>query len=62
MSVSLQAFSDELQGLLYLIPNIPHASVKAGNSEADNEEIYKEGSIPVLGENALPHWELAKKI
>ena len=61
MSVSLQAFSDELQGLLYLIPNIPHASVKAGNSEADNEEIYKEGSIPVLGENALPHWELAKK-
>jgi len=24
MSVSLQAFSDELQGLLYLIPNIPH--------------------------------------
>ncbi|CAI8304557.1 MAG: Serine--tRNA ligase [Polaribacter sp. SA4-10] len=61
MAVSLQAFSDELQRLLYQIPNVPHASVKAGNSEADNEEIYKEGSIPVLGENAIPHWELAKK-
>jgi seryl-tRNA synthetase len=61
MAISLQAFSDELQRLLYQIPNIPHASVKAGNSEADNEEIYKEGSIPVLGENAIPHWELAKK-
>ena len=61
LAVKLHAFSDELQRLLYLIPNIPHASVKAGNSEADNEEIYSEGSIPVLGENALPHWELAKK-
>ena len=61
MAASLQAFSEELQRLLYQIPNIPHASVKAGNSEADNEEIYKEGSIPVLGENAIPHWELAKK-
>ncbi len=61
MAASLQAFSDELQRLLYQIPNIPHASVKAGNSEADNEEIYTEGNIPVLGENAIPHWELAKK-
>ena len=61
MAASLQAFSDELQRLLYQIPNIPHASVKAGNSEADNEEIYSEGNIPVLGENAIPHWELAKK-
>jgi seryl-tRNA synthetase len=61
MAASLQAFSEELQRLLYQIPNIPHASVKAGNSEADKEEIYKEGSIPVLGENAIPHWELAKK-
>ena len=35
--------------------------MKAGNSETDNEEIYSEGNIPVLGENAIPHWELAKK-
>ena len=32
-----------------------------GSSEEDNEEIFKEGAIPNLGENALPHWELAKK-
>jgi seryl-tRNA synthetase len=57
----LNAFSEELQNLLYQIPNIPHASVKAGTSEEDNEEIFQEGTIPVLGENALPHWELAKK-
>ena len=50
-----------LQTLLFQIPNIPHASVKAGNSEADNEQVFSEGSIPNLGKNALPHWELAKK-
>jgi len=44
-----------------LIPNIPHESVKAGKSADDNEEIFAEGEIPNLGENALPHWELAKK-
>lgn len=51
----------ELQALLYQVPNIPHSSVPAGKNEEDNEEIFKEGNIPVLSKNALPHWELAKK-
>ncbi|WP_299014622.1 serine--tRNA ligase [uncultured Polaribacter sp.] len=57
----LNTLAEDLQALLYQIPNIPHASVKAGNSEEDNEKIFSEGTIPNLGENALPHWELAKK-
>ncbi|WP_159949693.1 serine--tRNA ligase [Polaribacter septentrionalilitoris] len=61
LAESLTGFADELKGLLYQIPNIPHASVKAGTSEEDNEIIFSEGTIPNLGENALPHWELAKK-
>ena len=61
LAESLTGFADELQGLLYQIPNIPHASVKAGTSEEDNEIIFSEGTIPNLGENALPHWDLAKK-
>ncbi|MEN8966207.1 MAG: serine--tRNA ligase [Polaribacter sp.] len=61
LTEKLTGLSEELQQLLYQIPNVPHASVKAGNSEDDNEEIFKEGIIPNLGENALPHWELAKK-
>jgi seryl-tRNA synthetase len=44
-----------------LIPNVPHESVPAGNSEEDNEEVFREGDIPTLAEGALPHWELAKK-
>jgi seryl-tRNA synthetase len=51
----------ELQDSLYQIPNIPHSSVPNGNSENDNEEIFSSGSIPKLHQNALPHWELAKK-
>src|SRR5690606_29486591 len=30
-------------------------------TENDNEEVYREGKIPTLSEDALPHWELAKK-
>jgi len=57
----LNTTADELQQQLYLIPNVPHESVPAGNSEEDNEEIFKEGNIPTLSKEALPHWELAKK-
>lgn len=61
LSESLTSAADALQTLLYQIPNIPHHSVPAGTSETDNEEIFKEGDIPELIDNALPHWELAKK-
>lgn len=57
----LNAAADELQAILYQIPNVPHPSVPAGNTDEDNEEIFKEGEIPTLIEDALPHWELAKK-
>lgn len=61
LTEELNSAADKLNELLYQIPNIPHPSVKAGKSEEDNEEIFKEGIIPDLGEKALPHWELAKK-
>ena len=57
----LNGVAEELQNLLYQIPNIPHESVPAGNTDEDNEEIFREGEIPELIEGALPHWELAKK-
>ena len=58
---TLNSAATELQEQLYQIPNIPHDSVPSGSSEADNEEIFKEGKAPTLPESALPHWELAKK-
>ncbi|KAB1158957.1 serine--tRNA ligase [Tenacibaculum aiptasiae] len=61
LTEELSVASNKLQDLLYQIPNVPHASVKAGKNEEDNETIFSEGTIPDLGEKALPHWELAKK-
>jgi seryl-tRNA synthetase len=58
----LSASKKQLQNLLLQIPNIPHPSVPAGKTDEDNE-MYKDwiGDLPQLGENALPHWDLAKK-
>ncbi|MDC6350308.1 serine--tRNA ligase [Zeaxanthinibacter sp. PT1] len=61
LNESLGQAASDLEAALYLIPNVPHESVPAGTSDTDNEEIFREGDIPVLGEHALPHWELAKK-
>jgi len=61
LTEELSAAADELEEALYQIPNVPHESVPAGNSEEDNEEVFREGDIPVLSSDARPHWELAKK-
>ena len=57
----LDAVVDNLNQLLYKIPNIPAEIVPNGSTADDNEEVYRAGDIPVLYTNAQPHWELAKK-
>ncbi len=61
LSEALNNAAKELEDALYQIPNVPHNSVPDGNTDEDNEEVFKEGDIPKLSGNALPHWELAKK-
>ncbi len=51
----------ELQAKAVLLPNTPHSSVPKGKTPEENEIIHTEGTAPELGENAIPHWELAKK-
>jgi len=58
---TLNATVEELNNLLYRIPNIPNEQVPEGTSEADNVVVFEAGTIPNLGADALPHWELAKK-
>lgn len=53
--------AEDLLQLLYQIPNVPNEIVPKGNSDADNEVVFEEGNVPILNENAMPHWELAKK-
>ncbi len=61
LATKLTGLQTSLVEALYTIPNIPHDSVPDGQSDEDNEEVFKEGDIPKLEEGALPHWELAKK-
>ncbi|CEN33647.1 serine--tRNA ligase [Capnocytophaga cynodegmi] len=61
LSDNLAEISEKLNDLLYRIPNIPNELVPFGTSETDNEVVFQAGEVPNLGENALPHWELAKK-
>ncbi len=52
---------DRINEILYQIPNVPNPIVPKGNSDEDNEVVMTAGSVPELGSNNLPHWELAKK-
>jgi seryl-tRNA synthetase len=52
---------EQLQNLLYEVPNVPNEIVPQGNSDEDNEVILEKGELPSLMENAIPHWELAQK-
>lgn len=58
---AFNTYAEELKQLLYLIPNVPHASVPEGKSDEDNVEIFNDGTFPTLHEGAQPHWELTKK-
>ncbi len=51
----------EQHNLLVTIPNLPCAMVPRGTSAADNVVEKTGGPMPELGEDALPHWDLAKK-
>lgn len=52
---------NERTQLLYTIPNIPYDIVPEGVGAEDNLVVKTGGHDTVLPENALPHWELAKK-
>ena len=62
LQTELSLLEEQIEDHLLSIPNIPNAKVPAGTSEEDNE-VYQEWhtTVPYLGHNSLPHWELAKK-
>ena len=57
----MDAAEEELEKDLVLMPNMPCDLVKPGKGAEDNEVVKMGGPEVVLPENALPHWELAKK-
>ena len=57
----LKVAEDEITSILLNIPNMPCDMVPEGKSAEDNVVEKSGGAMPELGENALPHWDLAKK-
>ena len=56
-----QENNSELESLVVLLPNIPCDQVPEGKTAEDNVVVKQGNEIPELGENNLPHWDLAKK-
>mgnify|MGYP006187213671 FL=1 len=52
----------QLDNILSLIPNIPHADVPLGKSEDSNVEILKYGSIPEFNFIPKSHYELGENL
>lgn len=61
LEATLKDSERELQEMLVLIPNLPADVVPEGRTPEENVEEKAGGIIPDLGNDALPHWDLAKK-
>ena len=57
----LSATETEIRNELLNVPNIPCAAVPEGKTAEDNVVEKTGGHMPDLPEDALPHWDLAKK-
>lgn len=58
---TLEETEAQITKLLIQVPNLPHQLVPSGMGSEDNEQIRTGGTTPVLPDNALPHWDLARK-
>lgn len=61
IAVQLAATEQELRDLLCTIPNLPCDMVPEGKTAEDNVVEKTGGPMPDLPEDALAHWDLAKK-
>jgi seryl-tRNA synthetase len=57
----MTAAASEINEILLTVPNIPYKGVPEGRTAEDNVVEKTGGPEPHLSEDALPHWELAKK-
>jgi|TARA_B100000530_G_scaffold328886_1_gene270197 seryl-tRNA synthetase len=58
---NLSKIENDILELRISIPNIPDKTVPDGNSEIDNQEVFRSKKITNLPSTAKSHWELSKK-
>ncbi len=59
--LTINTLETALQEKLVKLPNLPHASVPMGKTPEENEIVRRQGDIPKLSAQKLPHWELTEK-
>ncbi|HBZ22458.1 MAG TPA: serine--tRNA ligase [Bacteroidales bacterium] len=52
---------EDLKKEIIRLPNLPHISVAPGYGADNNVKVREGGTIPILPDSALPHWDLIKK-
>jgi seryl-tRNA synthetase len=57
----LVPIDNELRSEIISLPNIPHESVPPGYGADDNIKVREGGTMPLISDKALPHWDLIKK-
>ncbi|MFT3838419.1 MAG: serine--tRNA ligase [Myxococcaceae bacterium] len=59
---ALNALEEELEKMLYLVPNVPHESVPVGADEHANQVVRTWGNKPNLLFTAKQHFDLGEKL
>lgn len=61
LSERLAVLENEVRTELIKLPNLPHSLVAPGHGADDNVKVREGGTVLVLPDSALPHWDLIKK-
>ncbi|MFO7556294.1 MAG: serine--tRNA ligase [Desulfobacterales bacterium] len=62
LDLHLSENEDQINQILFRIPNIPHQSVPIGKDSSENPVVKKMGSLPAFDFEPLPHWTLGENL
>jgi seryl-tRNA synthetase len=62
LEIELDQVEQQRANHLMTLPNLPHASVPVGTSQADNVEVRREGTPRPFDFDPRPHWELGPSL
>src|SRR5438067_10210096 len=62
LGVQLDSIEHQRTTLAMTLPNLPHASVPVGKTEADNVEVRRHGEPRAFDFTPKPHWELGPEL
>ena len=62
LGIQLDSIEYQRTQALMVLPNLPHSSVPAGKSAADNQEVRRHGEPRVFDFEPQPHWDLGPKM